>query len=243
MRPVAIRMVSHATAKRFPRNLACFLNQFPIAPEHASADPAMVIKARIAEIDAMLSRQLNPIVHHCEFQRLEATWRGLRCLVYESETGHTLQIRILNVGLRQLRQVRSQSPRFDSSAVSRLIWQSGVESSRSAPLGLLVGDFEFGRREDDIALLEWISHIAAAAHAPFLAAAGPAMFGLGDISRRSPTCIIWPADSTTPRTPHGIGSASRRIRSTSAFVCLASSCGVLTATTGNWWRPFLSSRR
>jgi type VI secretion system protein ImpC len=171
----------------FSRLLACFLDQFPLAAEDAAVDLEAMIKGRIAEIDAALSQQLNPILHHGAFQQLEAAWRGLHYLVYQSETSVMLKIRILNVSRRELQRDLDESPGFGSSALYRLLRQSGVEFSRSEPFGLLVGDFEFGRQERDMALLEWISHIGAAAHAPFLAAAGPAMFGLERFANLSVT--------------------------------------------------------
>src|SRR3954447_11035891 len=39
------------------------------------------IKAGIAAIDKVLSKQLAAIQHHADFQKLEGTWRGLHHLV------------------------------------------------------------------------------------------------------------------------------------------------------------------
>ena len=47
-----------------------------------------------------------------------------------------------------------------------------------SPFGALVGDYEFGKHPEDLELLEGISHVAAAAHAPFCAAASADMFNL-----------------------------------------------------------------
>src|SRR5581483_8194682 len=41
-----------------------------------------------------------------------------------------------------------------------------------------IGDYEFGRHPQDLAMLEKVSNVAAAAHAPFFAAASPQMFNL-----------------------------------------------------------------
>src|SRR5271163_227280 len=49
-----------------------------------SKDVETNIKYWIGEIDKKLSAQLNEILHHPEFQRLEATWRGLHYLVNQS---------------------------------------------------------------------------------------------------------------------------------------------------------------
>jgi type VI secretion system protein ImpC len=56
----------------------------------------------IAAIDAKLSQQLAAIMHTPEFVKLEGSWRGLRHLVFESETSASLKIKVLNVGKRDL---------------------------------------------------------------------------------------------------------------------------------------------
>ena len=49
----------------------------------------------IAAIDQKLSKQLNAIMHHEKFTKLEGSWRGLNHLVMNSETGTSLKIRLL----------------------------------------------------------------------------------------------------------------------------------------------------
>src|SRR3989442_15653592 len=65
-------------------------------------DMESAINARIAEIDRLLSAQLNEIMHAEEFQKLEGSWRGLNHLVMNSETGTMLKIRVLNVSKKEL---------------------------------------------------------------------------------------------------------------------------------------------
>ena len=51
-----------------------------------SMDLAASIDLRIAQLDEILSDQLNAIMHQPDFQQLEASWRGLKYLVMQSET-------------------------------------------------------------------------------------------------------------------------------------------------------------
>src|SRR4030095_16904850 len=62
------------------------------------------IVARIAEIDRLLTAQVNEIMHAEEFQKLEGSWRGLHHLVFESETSTMLKIKVMNVGKKKLRK-------------------------------------------------------------------------------------------------------------------------------------------
>ena len=59
-------------------------------------DADQMITARIAQIDHLVSLQLNEVMHNAQFQKLEGTWRGLRYLLDQSETSTQLKIRILN---------------------------------------------------------------------------------------------------------------------------------------------------
>lgn len=67
-----------------------------------SRDLSASIDARIAEIDKLISDQLNNVMHHAEFQKLEASWRGLNYLVMQSETSTQLKIKVLNASKKDL---------------------------------------------------------------------------------------------------------------------------------------------
>ena len=141
-------------------------------------DAEMMINARIAQIDHLLSLQLNEILHHPSFQRLEGTWRGLKYLMDNSETGVGLKIRVLNATKKELLRDIEKAPEFDQSALFKKIYEEEYGVFGGAPFGALVGDFEFGKHPEDMALLEGVSHIAAQAHAPFVSAAAPDLMNL-----------------------------------------------------------------
>ena len=141
-------------------------------------DAEMMINARIAQIDHLLSIQLNEIMHHPSFQKLEGSWRGLKYLMDNSETGVGLKIRVLNATKKELLRDIEKAPEFDQSALFKKIYEEEYGVFGGAPFGALVGDYEFGKHPEDMALLEGVSHIAAQAHAPFVSAAAPDLFNL-----------------------------------------------------------------
>jgi type VI secretion system protein ImpC len=141
-----------------------------------SKDVETNIKYWIAELDKKLSAQLNEIMHHPDFQRLEGTWRGLHYLVHQSETGETLQLRVLNVSMRDLFKDLERAVEFDQSALFKKVYEEEYGQLGGKPFGMLVGDYEFSRHPEDIKLLQMISNVAAAAHAPFVAGAAPKLF-------------------------------------------------------------------
>ncbi|HET9711251.1 MAG TPA: type VI secretion system contractile sheath large subunit, partial [Pyrinomonadaceae bacterium] len=140
------------------------------------------INARIAAIDKLLSAQLNEIMHAEEFQKLEASWRGLQHLVFESETGTMLKIRVLNTPKKDLLRDMERAPEFDQSALFKKVYEEEFGTFGGSPIGALIGDYEFSNHPQDISLLEKISQVAAAAHAPFISAASPQLFGWDSFS-------------------------------------------------------------
>lgn len=141
-------------------------------------DTEKTIKRRMADIDKLLSVQLNEIMHHPDFQRLEGSWRGLHYLVHQSETGTRLKIRVLNVSRKDLLNDLERAAEFDQSALFKKVYEAEYGMFGGEPYGALIGDYEFSRHPQDMALLERVSNVAAAAHAPFVSAANPALFGL-----------------------------------------------------------------
>src|SRR5215510_3879041 len=135
------------------------------------------IVARIAEIDRLLTAQVNEIMHAEEFQKLEGSWRGLHHLVFESETSPMLKIKVMNVSKKELLRDLERAIEFDQSALFKKIYEEEFGTFGGAPYGALIGDFEFSNHPQDMSLLEKISQVAAAAHAPFVAAASPNLFG------------------------------------------------------------------
>jgi len=147
-----------------------------------SKNTEAMISARIAAIDKLISAQLNEVMHAEEFQKLEASWRGLHHLVHESETGTMLKIRVLNVSKKDLLKDLESATEFDQSALFKKVYEEEYGTFGGAPVGMLVGDYEFSNHPQDISLLEKVSQVAAAAHAPFISAASPQLFGWDSFS-------------------------------------------------------------
>ena len=133
-----------------------------------SKNTELMINARIAQIDRLISMQLNEVMHHPDFQKLEASWRGFNYLVHQSETGDTLKIRVMNVSKKDLLKDMEKASEFDQSTLFKKIYEEEFGMFGGASYGALIGDYEFGNHPQDLALLEKVSQVAAAAHAPFI---------------------------------------------------------------------------
>jgi type VI secretion system protein ImpC len=144
-----------------------------------AGDVERTIQAWKAQIDQKLSSQLNEILHHPDFQKLEGTWRGLKYLIDQSETGTQLKIKVLNVAKRTLSKDLERAIEFDQSMLFKHVYENEYGQLGGKPYGMLVGDYEFdGKSAEDMKMLQQLGGIAGAAHAPFVAAAGAQMFNL-----------------------------------------------------------------
>jgi len=160
-----------------------FVNQVLEGHMTLNRDAEATIGARISEIDRLISLQLSEVLHHPSFQKLEATWTGIRHLVQNSNTSDSLKIKLLNVSKKDLLKDLQRALEFDQSAMFKKVYEEEFGVFGGAPFAALVGDYEFGRSGEDIELLEKVSQVASAAHAPFLSAASPELINLGGFSQ------------------------------------------------------------
>jgi type VI secretion system protein ImpC len=180
------RLAKEPAAKERGKDLVKeFVNQVLEGSMTVTKDAETMINARIAQIDHLLSIQLNEILHHPSFQKLEGSWRGLKYLLDQSETSDQLKIKVLNVSKRELLRDLQRAPEFDQSALFKKVYEEEFGIFGGAPFAAMVGDYEFGKGPEDIELLERISQTAAAAHAPFLSAASPEFFNLDSYANLS----------------------------------------------------------
>ena len=145
-----------------------------------SDDVTQTINAYVAEIDRKLSEQINLIMHHEDFQQLESAWRGLHHLVTNTETDTQLKIRVINISKKELGKTlkRFKGTAWDQSPIFKKIYEEEYGQLGGEPYGCLVGDYYFDHSPQDVELLRGISQVAAAAHAPFIAAAGAGLMGM-----------------------------------------------------------------
>ena len=171
------RMARDETQKARARDLIGeFVAQITQGAMAVSKNTEAMINARISQIDKLISDQLNVIMHHQDFQKLEGSWRGVFYLVNQSETGERLKIRVMNATKQELLKDMEKAPEFDQSTLFKKIYEEEFGMFGGASYGAIVGDYEFGNNPQDLTLLEKVSQVAAAAHAPFLTAARPDPF-------------------------------------------------------------------
>jgi type VI secretion system protein ImpC len=146
-----------------------------------SADVVKSIEAIIAQLDKKLTEQINLILHHEDFQKLEGAWRGLHYLVNNTETDEMLKIRFMNISKSDLGKSlkRYKGTAWDQSPLFKKIYEAEYGQFGGEPFGCLVGDYYFDHTPPDTELLGEMSQIAAAAHTPFIAGTSPTVMQMG----------------------------------------------------------------
>lgn len=142
-----------------------------------SGDVIQSIQAIIAQLDKKLTEQINLILHHEDFQKLEGAWRGLHYLVNNTETDTMLKIRVLNISKKDLGKTLKtyKGTAWDQSPVFKQVYEHEYGQFGGEPFGCLVGDFYFDQSPPDVELLGEIAKTAAAAHCPFIGGASPTL--------------------------------------------------------------------
>ncbi len=145
--------------------------------ENEPVKKAMVDRM-IAEIDAKLSRQMDEILHHPQFQALESSWRGLKLLVDRTNFRENIKLELLNASKQDLLDDFEDSPEIVQSGLYKHIYTAEYGQFGGQPVGALIANYFFDPSAPDVKTMQYVASVASMSHAPFIAAAGPKFFGL-----------------------------------------------------------------
>jgi len=169
------------TAAKEVENAVSTLVREALSDDSVIADDILdTIDAMLAKLDAKLSAQVNEIIHHAEYQKLESAWRGLAYTINNSETDASLKVKVMNVSKAELDRELRMYPgaKWDQSPLFKKVYEAEFGQLGGQPFGALVGDYYFDHSSSDVRLLRDLGKIAAASHCPFITAAGPALLGM-----------------------------------------------------------------
>ena len=169
--------MSDATAdERVTAAMQVFLNRLKISGEKVEKLDKTLLDHHIAELDYQISRQLDAVMHHDEFQKVESVWRGLKSLVDKTDFRQNVKLEVLDVSKEDLRQDFEDAPEIIQSGLYLQTYVAEYDTPGGEPIGAVIAAYEFDASAQDIALLRNISKVAASAHMPFIGSAGPAFF-------------------------------------------------------------------
>jgi predicted component of type VI protein secretion system len=176
-----------------------------------SRDAEAMINARIAQIDHLLSIQLNEVLHHPTFQKLEASWRGLKYLLDNSSSSSMLKIRVLNASKKELLRDLQRAPEFDQSALFKKVYEEEFGIFGGEPLAI-PKTWNWSRRSRRLRPRRMLLSC-------------PPRRPICSTSTASPTWApraTWERSSTAPSTPSGSPSARATIPATWRSPCRTS---------------------
>ncbi|NOT83234.1 MAG: type VI secretion system contractile sheath large subunit [Methylococcaceae bacterium] len=163
-------------AKTEVENAVQTLAEFVLKDTSVISDDAVAsIEAIIAQIDKKLTEQINLILHHDNFQKLEGSWRGLHYMINNTETDEMLKIRVMNISKKELGRTlkKYKGISWDQSPLFKKLYEEEYGQFGGEPFGCLMGDYFFDHSPQDVALLAQVAQISAASHAPFIAGVSP----------------------------------------------------------------------
>ncbi|WP_394560115.1 type VI secretion system contractile sheath large subunit [Aquipseudomonas alcaligenes] len=160
------------------RGVSAFIEE--LLKPHNQNEPVKkaMVDRMIAEIDAKLSRQMDEILHHADFQALESSWRGLKLLVDRTNFRENTKLEILNASKQDLLDDFEDSPEITQSGLYKHIYTAEYGQFGGQPVGAIVANYFFDPSSPDIKCMQHVAAVACMSHAPFIAAAGPKFFGL-----------------------------------------------------------------
>ena len=166
-----------------------WVNEFISAQQLKSVnDIRNAILRAIADIDELINDQLNAIIHHHDFTRLEASWRGLWYLVEQIDETQNIKLKFLDISWAEVTKDIGRAMEFDQSQLFHKVYSEEYGTPGGEPYGAIIGDYEISHKishkhpYDDIATLDGIGQIAAAAFSPFIASASAELFGMDDFT-------------------------------------------------------------
>jgi type VI secretion system protein ImpC len=182
-----------------------------IAP-HISAGPNAWQSGAVAAAEMELTNRLNAILHHADFQALEATWRGVDLLVRRIESSEEIGLLVLDASFAELQADLAAQDEAEHSALFSLL--------RDAEPKLIVGNYTFGQSADSLRTLGILAEVAAKLCAPFVATAAPQLVGCDSFAahpdpdnwkEKLPADVsdIWESLRRSPHAPY-VGLAAPR---------------------------------
>jgi len=142
-----------------------------------------VLDAYISDLDEQIGNQVDEVLHHKDFQKVESTWRSLKFLVDRTDFRENIKIEILNASKDELIEDFDYAPEIVQSGLYRKVYSANLGQFGGKPYANIIGNYQFGYGTEDVQLLKDIASVAAMSHAPFLSSISPEMIGLDNFTQ------------------------------------------------------------
>ncbi len=169
---------------RFVTALSAAMFNLEISPDAKKGFLSkQVIEQVMAQLDELIARQIDGILHSPNFQVVESAWTSLRDLVKETDFKANIRISLIDATKAEVGEdLVVNAGDIAGAELFKKVYVAEYDRYGGEPYGGLIGLYEFGKTADDIEWLESMGKVCAAGHAPFIAAASPQFFGLDRMS-------------------------------------------------------------
>ncbi len=140
-----------------------------------------LVDSYIADLDTVLSAQMDEILHNQDFQELESTWRGLLFLVQNTEFSKPVKFELLDAAKEELYDdlndaALGEGYEKDSGLWHHVYW-GAYDKVGGHSYTAMISDYQFGNTPQDISMLQHLSVLSESAQIPFIANASHKFFG------------------------------------------------------------------
>jgi type VI secretion system protein ImpC len=137
-----------------------------------------VVDAMINEIDQRIGKQVDQIIHHQDFQKIESAWRGLKMVVDRTDFRENVKMEMVSVSKEELLEDFEDAPDVTKSGLYKHAYSAEYGQFGGQPYGAIISDYQFGPGSQDVSLLGHVASVSSMSHAPFIGGAGSEFFGL-----------------------------------------------------------------
>ena len=171
------RMADMSLDKRLTAGIQVFLDLAARGSAQIERIDKTLLDAYIGRIDEAISRQLDAVLHHPDFQQVEAAWRGLKYLVDRCDFRANMKLELLDASKEDLREDFEEAPETVQTGLYKHIYVNEYDTPGGEPISAIIANYEFDNSHQDVALLTEVSRVSASAHCPFLSSVGARFFG------------------------------------------------------------------
>lgn len=167
--------------ERIGAALAFFVDSLMQSSQSVDRIDKVVLDNQIAEIDRKISAQLDEVLHHPTFQKMEAAWRSLKFLVDRTDFRKNIKIDIIDVSKDDLAEDFTDAPETIQSGLYKHVYTEEYDTPGGEPYAAMISNYEFTSAPPDVALMSELSRVASSCHCPFIGSASAKFFNKDDV--------------------------------------------------------------
>ncbi|MFV0492503.1 MAG: type VI secretion system contractile sheath domain-containing protein [Pseudorhodobacter sp.] len=163
-----------------------------IVGPHVVSGPDPAAATALHAVDEAMGSAMKLILHHPDFQAIEAQWRGLDFLARRIETDTALEITLYDISAEEIAADLAAGEELSKTGIYQLL-TAPVETEGAIGFSAIFGLYSFEETPPHAELLGRMAQIASRVQAPFLAAMTPGFMEIAEKNRHPLTARAWDA--------------------------------------------------